>query len=114
MEKVICYERKGKFGNEYLVPLTCIPLIQKKETEKAFCCGEYTGYTYKDGNPQIHIFGFVPKSMLVKINGESFVPTWILDKWNYTEFQFTNWINREYWKHDGHWEVRKFEEVQSA
>lgn len=109
MNKKIAYERKGKFGNEYLVPLTCLTLVQKKETEKAFCCGEYTGFTYKDGNPQIQIFGFIPKSQLVKINDESFVPAWIIDRWNITHLQFTRWINSECYKINGSWEVRKLE-----
>ena len=89
MEKITAYKRAGKFGDEYLIPLKCLELLRKKETEKAYCCGEYTGYTYKDGNPQIHIFGYVPKSMLVKVGEEFFVPTWIIDKWNYTHLQFT-------------------------
>lgn len=115
MEKIICYERKGKFGkNEYLIPLSCLPIIQKKETEKALCCGEYSGTCYKDGNPKIYIFGWIAKSMLVKINGEDFVPAWMIDRFNYTHLQYTDWINREYWKHDGHWEVKKFEEVENA
>ena len=110
MEKVVCYKRDGKFGKpEYLIPLKkCLPLIQKKETEKAYCCGEYTGYTYKDGNPQLHIFGFIPKSMLVKIEDEEFVPTWIIVKFQCAELQFTQWINKEYWRVDGHWEVKEF------
>lgn len=112
MEKVVCYKRDGKFGKpEFLIPLKkCLPLLQKKETEKAYCCGEYTGYTYKDGNPQLHIFGFIPKSMLVKIDEEEFVPTWIIDKFQCAELQFTQWINKEYWRPDGHWEVRSFED----
>lgn len=56
MEKITAYKRAGKFGDEYLIPLKCLELLRKKETEKAYCCGEYTGYTYKDGNPQVHIF----------------------------------------------------------
>ena len=39
MEKKIAYERMGKFGKpEYLIPLKCLPLVQKKESEKAYCC----------------------------------------------------------------------------
>ena len=112
MEKVVCYKRDGKFGKpEYLIPLKkCLPLIQKKETEKAYCCGEYTGYVYKDGNPQLHIFGFIPKSMLVKLDEGEFVPTWIIDKFQCAELQFTQWINKEYWRPDGRWEVKSFED----
>lgn len=110
MEKKIAYERKGKFGNsEYLIPLKCLNLIQKKETEKAYCCGEYDGGYYKDGNPKITIFGWIPKSQIIKINDESFIPAWIPDGWRWSHFQFTRWINKEYWRHDGDWEVRKFE-----
>lgn len=98
MEKITAYKRAGKFGDEYLIPLKCLELLRKKETEKAYCCGEYTGYTYKDGNPQVHIFGYVPKSMLVKVGEEFFVPTWIIDKWNYTHLQFTKWIIEDSWK----------------
>lgn len=61
MEKITAYKRAGKFGDEYLIPLKCLELLRKKETEKAYCCGEYTGYTYKDGNPQVHIFRICSK-----------------------------------------------------
>ena len=107
MNKIVCYKRDGKFGKpEYLIPLSCLPIVQKRETEKAMCCGEYTGYTYKDGNPQIDIFGWIAKSMIVKINNEDFVPTWMIDKFNYTHLQYTNWINSD-WRGEK-WEVRDF------
>lgn len=110
MEKKIAYERMGKFGKtEYLIPLKCLPLVQKKESEKAYCCGEYTGFTYKDGNPQIDIFGWIPKSQLVEIEGEKYIPAWIPDNWRITHLQFTRWINEEYFRHNGSWEVRKLE-----
>lgn len=106
MAKVIAYKRPGKFGkDEFLVPMSCLQIIRKKETEKAYCCGEYTGYTYKDGNPQVHIFGWIPKSQLVDINGEKFVPTWIIDKWNYTHLQYTDWIISDWRKEK--WDVRE-------
>lgn len=108
MEKKIAYERIGKFGKpEYLIPLKCLSLVQKKETEKAYCCGEYTGFTYKDGNPQIQVFGWIPKSQVVEIEGEKYISAWIPDNWRITHLQFTQWINKEYWRHDGSWEVRK-------
>lgn len=106
MTKKIAYERKGKFGNEYLIPLNILTLISSRETEKALACGDYEGL-YKDGNPKYTIFGWIPKSMIVEIEGEKFIPAWIVDKWNYTHLQFTQWINEEYWRYDGSWEVRK-------
>lgn len=36
--------------------------------------------------------------MLVKVGEEFFVPTWIIDKWNYTHLQFTKWIIEDSWK----------------
>ena len=108
MKKTIAYKRAGKFGKpEYLIPMSCLSFIQNKESEKAYCCGEYTGFIYKDGNPQIHIFGWIPKSQVVEIEGEKFVPTWIMDSWHYTHLNFTQWINKEYWRIDGHWEVKE-------
>jgi len=108
--KKIAYERIGKFGkSEYLIPLKCLPLIQKKETEKAYCCSEYECGCYKDGNPKVAIFGWIPKSQIVKIEDAEYLPAWIADNWNYTHLQFTNWINRESWRIDGSWEVRKLE-----
>ena len=107
MEKKIAYKRVGKFGkSEYLVPMSCLPLVQKKETEKAFCCGRYTGYIYKDGNPQIQVFGWVPKSQVIEIEGEKYIPAWIPDGWHWSHLQFTKWINEEYWRYNGTWEVR--------
>lgn len=106
MTKKIAYERKGKFGNEYLIPLNVLTLISSRETEKALACGEYEGL-YKDGKPKYTIFGWIPKSMIVEIEGEKFIPAWIVDKWNYTHLQFTRWINEEYYKYNGSWEVRK-------
>ena len=100
----IAYQRQGRFGKEFPIPLKYLPIVQKKETEKAICCGEYTGFTYKDGNPQIQIFGFIPKSQIIDIEGEQCIPAWILDKWNYTHMQYTNWINSDYAHRD--WEVR--------
>lgn len=81
----VLVKRQGKFGIETLYPLKSLPLVSKKETEKAYCCGDYTGFTYKDGNPQIHIFGWIAKSMVVNVEGVEFVPMWILDKWNVSE-----------------------------
>ena len=106
MTKKIAYERKGKFGNEYLIPLNILTLISSKETEKALACGDYEG-VYKDGNPKYTIFGWIPKSQLVEIEGEKYIPAWIPDNWRITDLQFTKWINEEYWRHDGGWEVRK-------
>lgn len=81
----VLVKRQGKFGIETLYPLKSLPLVSKKETEKAYCCGDYTGFTYKDGNPQIHIFGWIAKSMVVNIEGVDFVPMWVLDKWKVSE-----------------------------
>jgi len=99
------YQRKGKFGVEFLIPTKYLPIVQKKETEKAICCGEYTGFYYKDGNPQIQIFGFVPKSQIVNINGEQCVPAWILDKMGVTDMQYTRWINSDYAHRE--WEIKE-------
>ena len=108
MEKKIAYERMGKFGkSEYLIPLKCLPILQKKESEKALCCGQYTGFTYKDGNPQVNVYGWIPKSQLIEIEGEQYLPAWVCDNWRVSGFEYTQWINSEYWRRDGAWEVRK-------
>ncbi len=44
MEKITAYKRAGKFGDEYLIPLKCLELLRKKETEKAYCCGEIRNF----------------------------------------------------------------------
>lgn len=107
MVKKIAYERVGKFGkSEYLIPLKYLNLIAKKETEKSYACGEFEGVN-KNGDPKYTVFGWVPKSMLVEIEGEKFVPTWIIDQWNWTHLQYTQWINEDYWRSNGSWEVKK-------
>lgn len=100
----IAYQRQGKFGKEFLIPLKYLPIARKKETEKAICCGYHTGFYYKDGNPQIQIFGFIPKSQIITIEGEQCVPAWILDKWG-SDTQYTNWINSDYAHRE--WEVKE-------
>lgn len=98
MEKHIAYEIQGRFGIEYLVDLEKIGIVESRSTEKAYAVGEWDGKSW-------YIFGFVPKSQVVQIEGKLWVPTWIIDRFNYTHLQFTEWINSDYMHRE--WEIRK-------
>ena len=113
MPKKIAYKRIGKFGkSEYLIPLAYLHLLWKKETEKAICCGDYNGQTNKDGSPRIYIFGWIPKSQIIEINSEKYVPAWIVDNWGWSHLQFTDWINGDY-RHES-WEVKELPENEGG
>ena len=105
MTKMIAYERDGKFGKEYLIPLSIFKVIPSKETEKAICCGEFEGI-YKNGDPKYSILGWIPKSTIVDVCGERLIPSWVVDKWNWTHLQITQQITRDFYNRS--WEVREF------
>jgi len=100
MEKHIAYERQGRFGTEYLIDLERLGVVECRSTERAYAVGEWDPY-----KKSWYIFGFVPKSQLVEIEGKKWVPTWIIDRFNYTHLQFTSWINQDYAHKE--WEIRK-------
>ena len=100
MAKTIVYKRNGKFGPEFLIPVNYFPILEKKETPKALCCGEYNGFTYKNGDPVVYVYGWIPKSQIVEIKGEGFSPSWITDNWKVSHLMMTERIFKDAWKHE--------------
>lgn len=107
MTKMIAYERNGKFGKEYLIPLSMFKVIPSKETEKAIACGEFEG-TYKNGDPKYSILGWIPKSTIVDVCGERLIPSWVVDKWKWSHLQITQQITRDFLSSNRSWEIRQF------
>ena len=87
------YKRDGKFNEpEFLIALDNFNVISSKETPKAYAIG-----TWIEWKKSFYVDCWIAKSMCVEIEGKTFVPSWMLDKYcNMTQRIIKDYYHKEY------------------